>query len=602
VTQLPIGEYGLVGDGRTAALCSSGGSIDWLCVPQFDSAPIFGRLIGGDRAGCFSISVDGVRRTSRRYREQSAVLETTWTTDGAEIRLTEGMVVDVSSNLLPQLVLVRRLESRGGPTRVRVLFDPRSALTGEGLAGTRRWNTLVCPMGSLVVALRSEPEVMVVAPGRESAFVLDPDYPATFVLTAAHREPMVLVSAERAWAALEETDRWWRRWTKDIEYEGPAADSVLRSFITLRLLIYAPSGAPVAAPTTSLPEVFGGSRNWDYRFAWPRDASMGLSAFLEMGRREEAHAFMHWLLHAGRMDRPKLDVLYTLFGQAGPPEKELPEVPGYRDSRPVRLGNRAKEQHQLDVYGWVLNAAEDLARGRGRLHGETWRGMARHADFVAANWRRPDAGIWEVRGEPRHYVHSKVMGWVGLERALHISRSHRTRRGRVRQWRSEQRALAEQVREQGFDPGRGSYVWHYGADAMDAALLFLPSTGFEDPGSPRVRGTVDAVRRELGAGGPLLFRVPPGEDGLEGREGAFLACSFWLVDALARTGRRDEAMDIFLDLCGRSNDLGLFAEEMDPTTGEHLGNFPQGLTHAALLHAARSLQPEPPAGPKVRTG
>jgi pentatricopeptide repeat protein len=589
VTQPPIGDYGLIGDARTAALCSSAGSIDWLCFPQFDSDPVFGRLIGGDRAGCFAIEVDGVRRTLRRYRDDSAVLETTWTTDGAEVRLTEGMVVDVSSTLLPQLVLVRRIEAQGGPARIRVLFDPRAGLAGEPLPSRRRWDTILASRGSLLVGLRTDLDVGIV-PGREANLVVHPQTPVTFVLTAADREPLVLLDAAQAWTALEETDRWWKRWTQEIDYEGPAAGSIARSFITLRLLIYAPSGAPVAAPTTSLPEVIGGPRNWDYRFSWPRDASTGLTAFLEMGRPDEAHAFMHWLLHAGRMDRPRLDVLYTLFGQAGPAEEEHREMPGYRDSRPVRIGNRAKEQHQLDVYGWVLDAAKDLAEARGRLHGETWRGMSKHADFIAANWRRPDAGIWEVRGEPRHYVHSKLMGWVGLERALYLTRSHHARRGRSRRWRSEQRALADDIRDRGFDPARGSYVWYYGADALDAALLLMPWTEFEDPGSPRVTGTIDAVRRELGAGGPLLFRVPPGQDGLEGREGAFLACSFWLVDALARTGRRDEAVEVFEDMCGRANELGLFAEEMDPSTGEHLGNFPQGLTHAAMLHAARTLQ------------
>ncbi len=589
VTQPAIGDYGIIGDGRTVALCSSSGSIDWLCVPRFDSDPVFGRLVGGDQAGSFSIRVDDVREISRTYLDRSAVLETTWRAGSSEVRLTEGMVLDVASSLLPQLVLVRRVEARGGPVPVRVLFDPRDGLNGTPLRRDRRWNTVLCSRGPLVVGLRIEPDLPVV-PGREASFTLEPGSPVTFVLTMAHREPVVLIGARDAWNALEATDRWWRAWLENVEYEGPARESMARSLITLRLLIYSPSGAPVAAPTTSLPEVVGGSRNWDYRLSWPRDASMGLSAFLALGRPDEAHAFMHWLIHAGRMDRPRLDVLYTLLGQSGPKEQDHPDLPGYRNSRPVRTGNGASDQHQLDVYGWVLDAAQDLAQARGLLHSETWRSMAKHADFVAANWRRPDAGIWEVRGEPRHYVHSKLMGWVALERALRIGRTHRTGQRRLRRWQTEQRRLARELRAQGFDPRRRSYVWHYGADALDGALLFLPRSGFEDSDSSRASGTVEAVRRELTAGGPLLFRYPPGHDGVDEREGAFLACSFWLVDALAKLGRRDEAGEIFEDMCGRSNDLGLFAEEMDPTTGEHLGNFPQGLTHAALLHAGLALR------------
>ena len=582
-----IGDYGLIGDGRTAALCSSQGSIDWLCVPRFDSEPVFGRLVGGEHAGSFSIRVDGVRETVRHYRDRSAVLETTWRTGSSEVRLTEGMVLDVSSSLIPQLVLVRRLETRGAPTVARIRFDPRRGLPGDAPRTERRSNLLVCSWGPLVLGLLVEPDLPLV-PSEEIDVPLDPATPLTFVLTLADREPVIHISSESALRALEATDDWWREWCRGVRYQGPQDREVLRSLITLRLLTYAPSGAPVAAATTSLPETIGGSSNWDYRFSWPRDASIGLSAFLSLGKPEEARSFIHWLLHASRLTRPRLHVLYTLDGNPGPTEREIPEAAGYRGSRPVRVGNAASHQHQLDVYGWVLDAAWGMVRSGLRLHAESWRGMSGLADFVTQSWRRPDASMWEVRGEERHYVHSKLMGWLALDRAVRIAGTHRTRRHRVERWQSERDALAADVRARGFDQHRGSYVRSYRAHDLDAALLLLPTLGFEEPGSPRLSGTVSAIRAEL-ATGPFVYRYPPSESEA-GTEGAFLACSFWLVDALARLGRMDEAEGLFESLLGHANDLVLFAEEMDPATGEHLGNFPQGLTHAALIQAALSLR------------
>lgn len=582
-----IGDYGLIGDGRTAALCSPQGSIDWLCVPRFDSEPVFGRLVGGERAGSFSIRVDGVRETVRRYRDRSAVLETTWRTGSSEVRLTEGMVLDVSSSLRPQLVLVRRLETRGAPTIARIRFDPQRGLRADPPRTERRSNLLLCSWRSLVLGLLVEPGLTLV-PSEEIDVTLDPATPVTFVLTLADREPVIHITSETAVRALEATDDWWREWCRGVRYQGPQDREVLRSLITLRLLTYAPSGAPVAAPTTSLPETIGGSSNWDYRFSWPRDASIGLSAFLSLEKPEEARSFIDWLLHASRLTRPRLHVLYTLDGNPGPNERAIPEAAGYRGSRPVRVGNAASDQHQLDVYGWVLDAAWGMVRSGRRLHAETWRGMSSLADFVAENWRRPDASIWEVRGEERHYVHSKLMGWLALDRAVRIAGTHRTRPRRVERWQSDRDTLAADVRARGFDPHRGSYVRSYGAPDLDAALLLLPALGFEEPGSPRLSGTVSAIRAELGTG-PFVYRYPPSESEA-GTEGAFLACSFWLVDALARLGRVDEAEEVFESLLAHANDLGLFAEEMDPATGEHLGNFPQGLTHAALIQAALSLR------------
>ena len=585
----PIGDYALIGDGRTAALSSSHGSIDWLCLPRFDSDPIFGRLVGGDQAGRFSFDVEDRTHVSRRYRDRSTVLETRWRTPRAEVRLTEGMVLKVTGRLLPQVVLVRRLESEGEPARVRLVYDPRAGLNGDRLRSERRSGALVSLRGTMAIALRSTPELPVV-PGEALVFEVQPGQPVTFVLVTSDRQPLVFVEPAFAYALLDETDRWWRDWASRITYRGPVLDQVVRSLITLRLLTYAPSGAPVAAPTTSLPEQVGGGRNWDYRFAWPRDASIGATAFLANGLDDEAESFLHWLLQASRLSRPRLHVVYSLDGKVQRDEREVPVAPGYRASRPVRIGNKAGTQHQLDVYGWVIDTAWNRIQSGGKPNPAIWGAIRSSADWIAKNWRQPDAGIWEIREKPAHYVHSKLMAWLALDRVSRIARSRRTRPSRLRHWIDERDALAADIRARGFDERRGCYVRAYGADDLDAAVLILPVLEFDPPESERVKGTIDAIRRELSAGGPLLYRYPPGSDGIEGGEGAFLPCSFWLVQALARTGRVDEAHSLFEDLCNRSNVVGLFGEEMDPSTGEFLGNFPQALTHAALIQAALALQ------------
>jgi GH15 family glucan-1,4-alpha-glucosidase len=586
----PIADYGLLGDTRTAALVSSDGSLDWLCVARFDGDPIFGALVGGPAAGRFRLGPAATATVvERKYHLHTATLETTWATPEGKLTLTEAMVAEVAGHLLPATLLVRRLSADGGAVEALVEFDPRRGEEHSRPRVRRRGQDLVCEWGAVAMALSCDAGPAVEL-GRATSFTVTPDRPVTFVLTVARREPLIQVEPAAAWALLAEDEGRWRDWTARVDQELPFRDEVLRSLLTLRLLTYSPSGAPVAAPTTSLPEQRGGVRNWDYRFAWPRDASIGIVAFLGVGMVEEARGFLWWLLHASRLQRPRLPVLLTLDGRHAPPERGLRNWPGYAGSIPVRVGNGAAEQHQLDGYGWVLDAAWTLVQAGHPLYSETWRAMRGFADLVAWRWSGPDAGIWEVRGDQVHHVHSKVMAWLALDRALRIAETHRLSARRRRRWQAAREAIRVDVKQHGFDTSMGSYTRSYGSEELDAALLVLPRIGLEERGSSRVRGTVDAIRGQLSAGGPLLYRYPLGRDGLPGTEGAFLPCSFWLVEALALDDRRCEAFDLFTELLDRASPLGLYAEEMDPETGEHLGNYPQALTHAALIQAALALR------------
>ncbi|MDQ3964117.1 MAG: glycoside hydrolase family 15 protein [Actinomycetota bacterium] len=588
MTERPIGDYALLGDTRTAALTSSAGSIDWMCAPAFDGDPIFGRLIGGPGAGSFAVNVEGVRASSRTYRGDTAVLETEFQTNRGTGRLVEAMAIEVAGRLLPQTVLVRKLSCDTGELAVRVFFDPKLGLPGRPPRAGRRAGGLICEWGPLALGLQAFPDIELVA-GKEVPVRIPAGSELVLVMTIADRSPAILVDRDTARDLLDETFGWWQKWSADIDYDGPYRDAVIRSFLTLQLLTFSPSGAPVAAPTTSLPEEIGGSRNWDYRYSWPRDASIGLAAFLDVGKPELAHSYMHWLHHGSRLSRPRLNVLYTLFGKPPPEEEELAGVPGYRASRPVRTGNDARVQHQLDVYGWVVDAAWLLTRAGLRLHGETWRAVKGMADFVADHWEEPDSGIWEVRGEPRHYVHSKMMAWLCLDRASRIADARGIQSRRVREWDQQRDRIRSAVLERGFEKSRSSYVRSYGSDELDAALLILPVLQFEDdPDS--VQGTIAAIRQDLEIEPGLLWRYPRAADGLTGGEGAFFPCSFWLVQALAHTGRQAEASELLESLLTKANDVGLLSEEIDPESGEMLGNFPQAFTHATLIQAALSLQ------------
>lgn len=585
----PIQDYAVIGDTRTAALCSKAGAIDWLCLPIFDSEPVFGRLVGGDQWGSFILAPQAVRSMTRRYLGDSAVLETRFETDRGTAILTEGMVVDLQGALLPQALLVRRIEARGSPVDLFAYFDPRR---GGVAPRTRRWgDALVCSWGSVSLALRASSSVSMSA-AHAARITLAPGQQITFALSLADREPLVATDPSDAWESLEATRRFWQSWSDEIAYGGPRRHSVVRSLLTLRLLTFSPSGAPVAAPTTSLPESRDGGANWDYRYSWPRDASIGIETFLRAGRTEEATSFLRWLRHASRLTHPRLAPLYTVYGRDPKEERILDGVPGYDGIGPVRIGNRAARQHQLDVYGWVMEGAWQLTRQDEYLDRATWRDWSAFADYVADHWREPDAGIWEERHRVRHHVHSKLMCWLALDRACRIAEARKSggrAARRSHRWGEQRDTVAGDIITRGFDERRGTYRRDYDSDELDAALLsVLPA--FEPPDSPRLLGTIKALRLELGAGGPLLYRFRQESDPRSTGEGAFVACSFWLVEALVHARRLEEARQIFDDCCLAANDVGLFAEEIEPSTGAFLGNFPQALSHATAAQAALALE------------
>ena len=583
-----IGDYGAVGDGRTVALIAQDGAIDWLCLPDLDSPSVFGALLDSERGGRFLLEPESVSETARRYLPGTNVLETTFTTEAGVVRVTDAMTLP-TCGLSPYRELARRIEGLTGEVRVRWQVEPRFAYASAATRIERRAGVPVATAGRDAIAVCSFEAGEATASERTIAgsFTTGAGSSGLLVLSAAHQEPLVLPARAEVEARLEATGSAWRAWSDRREYDGPWEDAVVRSALALKLLVYAPSGAIAAAATTSLPEEIGGDRNWDYRYSWPRDSAFTLEALLALGCAPEARAFFFWLLHASQLTHPRLQVLYRLDGRAEAEERSLP-LAGYRGSRPARVGNGAAGQTQLDVYGEVLAAAATFAAFNGGLDRDHGRRLAEVADYLCGIWEERDAGIWELRGQPRHFTQSKMMCAVALARACELAERGLLPAKNIERWQREQARIREFIETHCYSDSKASYVRSAGEEELDASLLLGVLAGYDHPASRRLIGTVDAVRREL-ARGPLVYRWAD-------EPGAFLTCSFWLADAYARQGRLNQAATLMDELVGLANDLGLYAEEMQPETGEFLGNFPQGLTHLGLINAAVSFARAQEAG------
>ncbi|MBC9822914.1 glycoside hydrolase family 15 protein [Terrabacter sp. MAHUQ-38] len=589
----PLRSYAAIGDGRTVALVAEDGAIDWLAVPSLDSPSMFAALLDAGHGGCLTVTPTATFEVSRRYLPGTNVLETTFTTTDGVVRLLDAMSLNGGSGLSPLRELQRRVEGVAGHVVMSWRARPRF---GDGQRPTqlaRRYDIPVFSSGADAIAICAfdAGEIETGSDWVGGTFETCPGSEAVIALCAAHQEPLIFPAREELDERYATTLATWRAWQGGGRYEGPWQDPVARSALALKLLVHAPSGALAAAATTSLPEDIGGVRNWDYRFCWVRDAAFTLDALLRLGCAPEAQAYFWWLMHASQLTRPRLQPLYRLDGGAFARERTLP-LPGYRASRPVRVGNAAAAQLQLDTYGELLQTAWLYAGAGHRVDADIGRRLAQVADLVCHLWGSPDAGIWEVRSEPVHFTHSKMMCWVALDRAGRLAEQGLIPARHKGRWHEQAAAVADFIERECYSSELKSYVRFAGGEELDASVLLGLLSGYGDARSPRWADTVAAVRRELGHG--CYVRRYSGGDGLSGGEGAFISCSFWLAEALARTGSVSEATALMDELVALANDVGLYAEEIDPATGAFLGNLPQALSHLSLISAALTIAGEKP--------
>jgi GH15 family glucan-1,4-alpha-glucosidase len=593
-----IEDYAVIGDLHTAALVGLDGSVDWLCLPHFDSPSCFSRLLGDESHGFWRLAPAGGKKailaTRRWYRPDALVLETEYDTPTGTVRITDCMPVRDSH---PHLV--RTVEGVSGTVDMRmdlvVRFDYGQVVpwvtTHDGL--TR------LTAGPDSVALWHQVD----AHGKDLRTVADftvterERYPFTLVWHPSHEDPPPPLDS---YYAVHLTEAYWTEWAQTCCYVGPYRDAVVRSLITLKALTYEPTGGIVAAATTSLPEALGGNRNWDYRFCWLRDATLTLESLMRGGYFNEAMAWRDWLLRAVAGDVTELQIMYGAAGERRLDEWEATWLPGYEKSAPVRIGNAASEQYQLDVYGEVMSALHSSAHAEGVQSEAAWALQRELIKFIEKGWLEPDDGIWEVRGPRRHFTHSKVMAWVAVDRAVRTLDEWPELKGPRKEWHALREDIFTEVCEKGYNADVGAFTQYYGSDQLDASVLMIPLVGFLPADDPRVVSTVEAIQRDLMDHGFVLrYRTTEdgAVDGLTGREGAFLACSFWLVDCLHLIGREEEAVELFERLIALRNDLGLLSEEYDPLAGRMVGNYPQAFSHVSLINSAFRLSGSDPLAP-----
>ena len=600
-----IADYGLIGDCRSAALVSRNGSIDWLCFPRFDSPSIFAAILDPERGGYWSISPCEPFDAARAYINDSNVLETKFTCSTGSATLTDLMPVGSEEfkrrQLVPDHEILREVRCTRGSIEIETRFCPGP---DYGAAQPRlrvvRNIGIYIDEGRGAYWLRSSIPLKVSKHGAHVRFSLSEGEVAQFSLTYAEESPAVLPSLRKTRDAIERSVSWWQQWAARNRYQGPYRDSVVRSALVLKLLTYAPSGAVIAAPTTSLPERIGDSLNWDYRFCWLRDASLTIRAMLGLAYMDEAESFLTWMLTATRLTQPELRVLYTVFGRKAPRESTLSHLSGFLDSRPVRIGNGARDQLQLDIYGEIVESTAQYSQHLTHLDVITQKVLVGLGQYVAEHWDLPDEGIWEPRSGRAHNTHSKLMCWTALDRLLALSDKGLLHNIPKESFMRERDRIRQQIETRAWNESLETYVSVLDGNELDASLLRIPWYGFERADSPRMKSTYRAVQNQLGAGDGLLYRyqrTPP--------EGAFGICGFWAVEQLALCSETlDDAHKRMRSLLKYENDLGLFAEEVDPQTGQALGNFPQGFTHIGLISAALTIaeQERGKSHPAIKVG
>lgn len=583
---LKIEDYALIGNARTAALVGNNGSIDWLCMPRFDSGACFASLLGTPANGHWLIAPrNAVRTVRRQYRGPTLVLANEFVTASGAVEVVDFMPIAERHQQVDVVRIVRGL--RGAvPMHMKVVFRFDYGHIVPWV--TRRENGLRAIAGPDALMLTTRAPMHGENLATVSEFTVAEGQSIPFVLTwyPSHEDDPGEIDPMQA---LAETEKWWLNWSSRCTIRGPWRELALRSLITLKALTYGPTGGIVAAPTSGLPERIGGPRNWDYRFCWLRDATFTLYALLISGYTEEAIAWREWLLRAAAGSPGDLQIMYGIAGERRLSEFELPWLSGYEGSRPVRIGNAAHEQFQLDVYGEIMDAAHVACRHGAVSSLESWNLRLALMEHLEKAWNRPDQGIWEVRGPQRHFTHSKVMAWVAFDRAVKaVEANHGS--GPVDRWRKLRDRIHRDVCRNGFNRELNAFVQYYGADTLDAAALMFPLVGFLPANDPRMVGTVEAIRRDLVSDGFVMrYRSETDIDGLPEGEGVFLACSFWLVDNLVLAGRHHEARELFERLVSLCNDVGLISEEYDPVSRRLVGNFPQAFTHVSLLNSVHNL-------------
>ena len=596
VQSASLHDYALIGNCRSAALVSKFGSIDWCCLPEFHSPSIFSALLDQNKGGFFLLSPAAEFRASQRYLEDTNVIETIFSTNEGTATLTDAFVATTEEekrlSLFPDHEILRIIQCTSGSIELKMQFEPtlfygekKAALVDQQKSGIKfYWKE------NSFVLRTTLPETLIDA-GKNAArarFTLREGDIVIFSFSCSRQSPAILPELEiTAHKRMEQTIRYWKDWTAQCTYSGLYKKQVRRSALVLKLLAHAPSGAIIAAPTTSLPEAPGEGRNWDYRYCWLRDASFMVRALIQLGFQQEAHAYMNWILHATQLTQPKLQVLYSVYGQSRLKEHELDWLAGFKNSRPVRIGNAAHGQLQLDVYGEVLDAFFSYSKLITEFDRPSRKFMLGLAEVICKEWEEPDQGIWEVRSAPAHHTHSKVMAWVGLDRVIQLCRKYHWSDVPIAKYERIKNDIARRVESFGYNHEIGSYTRSFGESSVDASCLVFSLVGYCPAHSERMRSTVQYIRRQLSRNN-LLYRYL-GEDGLPGREGAFGICNYWLAENLARTGNLQDAIDVFEAVQKGASATGLFSEEIDPDSHEPLGNYPQGFTHIGLINAALSI-------------